>query len=102
MSECAHRQAVQVSYPPLTEGISAQFRWNVYLASGYTRATELATGPFQLASALSANGSLRSSPYVGQLPAGLPIPGRLRQQLRRAARDRAGERHALGEADRRL
>ena len=48
----------------LTEGISAQFRWNVYLASGYTRATELATGPFQLASALSANGSLRSSPYT--------------------------------------
>ena len=48
----------------LTEGISAQLRWNVYFASGFTRATELAAGPFQLSSAISANGSLRAAPYT--------------------------------------
>lgn len=46
-----------------TEGISAQFRWNVYFASGFTRALELAGGPFGLTTPLSANGSLRGSPY---------------------------------------
>lgn len=47
----------------LTEGISAQFRWDVYLASGYSRASELASGPFPLASLVSANGSLRGTAY---------------------------------------
>jgi len=47
----------------LTEGISAQFRWNVYFASGFNRANELAGGPFGLTTPLSANGSLRGSAY---------------------------------------
>jgi len=47
----------------LTEGISAQLRWNIYFASGFTRATELAGGPFQLSSAIAGNGSLRAPPY---------------------------------------
>lgn len=47
----------------LTEGISAQLRWNVYFASGFTRASELAAGPFQLSTAILANGSLRAAPY---------------------------------------
>lgn len=53
----------EITLISLTEGISAQFRWNVYLASGYTRATELATGPFALGAVIAGNGSLRSSPY---------------------------------------
>ncbi len=48
----------------LTEGISAQFRWNIYLASGFNRANELPAGPFPLGNLISANGSLRGAPYT--------------------------------------
>ena len=47
----------------LTEGISAQFRWNVCLMSGYTRNTEIGT-PSPLGTVISANGSLRQAAYT--------------------------------------
>ena len=47
----------------LTEGISAQFRWNVYFMSGYTRSTEAGSGPYTIGTVGSANGSTRSSAY---------------------------------------
>lgn len=50
----------------LTENATTLFRWNVYFASGFTRNTELATGPFALGSVLSGTStflSARSAPY---------------------------------------
>lgn len=56
----------------LTQGISAQLRWIVAFASGFTSTTELATGPFSLSTTLSANGSLRAAPYT-TLTSFLPV-----------------------------
>jgi len=53
----------EITLITLTESISAQLRWNIYLAPGYTRASELAAGPYALGTVLSANGSLRQAPY---------------------------------------
>lgn len=50
----------------LTENATTLFRWNGYFASGFTRNTELATGPFPLGSLLSGTStftSARSAPY---------------------------------------
>ena len=56
--------AEEITLFTLTEGMTTNFRWNMYFFSGFTRSTEVSATPLAIGATVVANGSLRHAAYA--------------------------------------